>query len=679
MADISLETNMNQGAQPPVDNAPSKPTVAQFASLIKKRYPEYNDMDDLELTNSVIKKHPQYIREIDQQDYMTQGTKSERQKMFADQPWYDRALAGVGKGMMDIYEGAKQITPGLEADPEYAQTAEVYEEAAEDDIPSLVGELGGATAATIVPGAGAVGLVAKIGTKFPAIANIVSKSPKVAKVLGKILPGAAAGAGEAAVEFTPEEESRLQNSLYGGMFGAGGQLATKVIGKVGAKAWNAMKGKMKDAPTQELIDLATKYDVPLSFGDVSGKPIAKKAEVLLEEVPVLGTGKFREEGGKKATKAIKEVAEKYKAEIPGDDVGSGVQKGMERQLSKVKGKSKKLYDSVEELSGEASSAPKNAINTGKEIVTELSESDVPSDMLPHIKRIVDNMEKGKKTFKNMRKTRSDLSAEARKLSTNDPQGERYINKLRSAIEKDMDDLAKTTGNKELSTAYKKANKYYKDKVVPFREDRALKSALKSNKPDEIFNTFIKRGKKDRAQNFYNSLDEGGQSSVRYGMIEEAMEKSVKRSPKTNEEILSPARFAKHLEDLKDARGVFFKGEQAKELDGFTKLMRAAERFGQYGENQPTGAGLIPLALGGGAVGTYNVSPLALGAAVATTEGLKRLLTSKAGRNLLLASSKIKPDSPQAAKLVERASRMLGTASGVSTAKAEREINKKETK
>jgi hypothetical protein len=206
-----------------------------------------------------------------------------------------------------------------------------------------------------------------------------------------------------------------------------------------------------------------------------------------------------------------------------------------------------------------------------------------------------------------------------------------LQKLKGALEDDMKQFA-TSRNPKVAAAWKDADRYYRETVVPFK-DSALARAAKSSTPDEIYRTFIQRGKGDRAMNFYKALDQQGRDAVRYGMIRNAVDKATRENAP-----FSPAQFAKSLEDIQAATGVFFKGRQKQEIDGLIKLMRHAERAGQYMENPPTGQRVIPFLLGGATFGG------GIGHAIATSAGsfsIQKLLTTETGRNLLFRASKIK--------------------------------------
>jgi len=662
---------------------------AEFASQARNDFtgniPELAQLDDVSVVERMIQEDPRFIREFETQGFVQEQIKKEQQRGFAEAPLYERFLAGAGKGIMDIVQGGKQLV-GL-GDPDYEAESQVFEQAAEGDIPSLLGEITGSIAATAVPGTGGLGAI-KTLTKVPKllkVAKVAAKAPKIVKAAKIAGAGAAAGS----VEFTGEEESRAKNMVFGALFASGGAL----VGKVGAKAFNAFKGKMKNANLQELVDLAKKHDVPLSFGDVSQSPTAKKLEAILEDVPIVGTTGFRRKGIKKATKAIETFEDKTRKGIQG--VGEDIQFSLTTKSKKVKRKAAELYDKVEELSTDETIDPKSMKRAVNKILDDIEKSDVPSGVKQFYDKIKTKVERGDKTYSSLRATRSDLGNEIRKNQINDPNAARLAKTLKDAVEKDMEKLitkkidvgtfatpSKGRGlalkgekelipiaevgkaadktvtavikNTRLKEAFEKANKFYREKVVPITKKSLVKAQL-SDEPDQIMKGFIKAGQGDKAKNFFNALDESGRGAVRYGMVRDAVDKAFDESKKT----ISPGTFAGHLEKMKDARKVFFTGDAGKEIDGIVKLMRHAERHGRVGEVVPTGVRVVQAAglAGTAGLGFFNPALLAKvgGAAFAT----KTLLTSKAGRNFLLAASKIEPDSPKMQKLLERINRYLG--------------------
>jgi hypothetical protein len=275
------------------------------------------------------------------------------------------------------------------------------------------------------------------------------------------------------------------------------------------------------------------------------------------------------------------------------------------------------------------------------------------------------------TYTRMRRLRSSLGDLQREAA--EPATARYLSGVKTALEEDLEAFAKHSGVPELVKAGKQADTFYRTRIVPYREG-TLAKAIEKNLPDEIYNQFVRRGK-DRAQYFYNGLDTKGQAAVRYGMVEEAIEKANSGKP----DVFSPARFATSLKKIQDAHGVFFKGTPQWEIGGITKLMQHAERAAQYVENPPTGlrGSILTGMIGGGVGGGVLINPIAAVAAVGTllqARQLRSVLMTTRGRNFLLAASDMQPGSSAFQKRLDAFLRTLpaGSAGTVAAARAPEE-------
>jgi hypothetical protein len=231
----------------------------------------------------------------------------------------------------------------------------------------------------------------------------------------------------------------------------------------------------------------------------------------------------------------------------------------------------------------------------------------------------------------MRLLRSQLGDLAEKYAqgaTPNRSASKFFGDMRQAVESDITDFVASTGNDGIKKAYQRADAFYSNMVK--KQDRNLAKAMQSDKPDEIYNQFVKMGKGDRAANFYNALDQKGQAALRLKMADEAFGKAF--NEQTN--VFSPAKFAGEFERLSEPYGMVFKGADKAEMDGFVKLMRHVERAGQYMENPPTGVRLTDIAMVGGAA-TNPILTAKIGGASLLA---KTMFTTKAGKNLLMAAS-----------------------------------------
>ena len=653
--------------------------VQEFTEKVRSRKPEFSHLDDTDLIQMVAQRKPELLQSVDRDDMALTFKESrkrkisqERQKSFKSLSGYSRFMAGTGQGMLDTFMGIKQLLGGdTEA---YKETKRVYEEAAEGDVLSGLGEITGAIAATApIPGITGAKLAGKVA------APLVKKG---------IIAGTAAGVGGlmGATEFVDEEETRLKNATYGALFGAGGAGAGLLAKKVGTKAFNALKGRYKDANIQELMDLSKKYDIPLTKGDVTGKAPTRKTEVALES-KVGGISPEREVQSKAVDKAILKAEKMFrpkgeKKPLGPSEVGKRLKKSTEKGFAEARKVAKKNYDKVEKLSGGTKIIPENSLNAVNKIKKEMT-GDLPSEKttVDWFDQLYENLSTGKKNFSSLRKTRQQLGKEAQKYAVSDPNRRRQLLKIQSAIETDMEDaiegqiksmtarkgrsmkklagadlmnpfqkaemrketLKQTKKGEELKKAYEIAKKQYREDVVPYKTSKTLKSILKQEEPDQIFKTMIKDGYSDRAKTFYKALDKKGQETVEYGIIRSAMNKA--RTETEFGEVYSPVKFSSELDKLDEAAGIFINPSKKKYVDGVKKVLKAAKRAGQYMENPPTG-NRSEIAK------EIRNARLTLGLLPLLTKGEKFFATGK-GKNFILAASELEPGSVPMQNLIAK--------------------------
>lgn len=413
--------------------------------------------------------------------------------------------------------------------------------------------------------------------------------------------------------------------------------------------------------------------VPLSYGEMTNQPLVKRAETALEQVPFVGTSGARRRQQEAVTQAAtaeatwlreqmvqtpwRGLAEVQQAAQQGnrqaqqvlDDLNRAgedwpriVQASGNLRAYRARQVANRLYNRVEQLTqGMGYIEPARSTQVLDTVIQELDTAVVPD---PGTQRLFEQMRERllaqPRTYQQMRQFDSDVGDMVRDYyqGTNAVVGAKgvgSVTRLRAAIREDMDTFALQSGVPEVQEAVRRANRFYQRTVIPY-EDKALAQALASETPDEIYRAFIQRGHRDRAQNFYTALDQRGRAAVQYGMVSEAMEKAMQ--PTTG--LFSPAKFAGELERIREARGVFFRGQDAWQLDGLTRVMRAAERAGQFAENPPTGQRVIPWLILGGAGAGAAMAPGALAGTAAATRGLSWLLTSPAGSRLLLRAHRV---------------------------------------
>ena len=510
------------------------------------------------------------------------------------------------------------------------------------------------------------------------------------------------GAAVGAAQYAENTDDRLMNMGVGAAGGAIGQgVGEKVAGAVGkgvTKAVNARRGNLAPA-YKEIDDLGKQFDVRTSVGDINRGAMTGRAEVALEQVPVLGTGGFREAQANEAKAATGKLTGKlkqamsdtdYKAlptirqaaaagdrnaarvlnivETAGDDTGRVLQASAEVRAFREGKIASRLYDKVDEAvsaSGNDLVAPTKTEAVINAALDKQSASLAPDDdILRELSKVMERVNDTgvEKNFANMRLLRSQLGDLAEKYGSpvnGNKAASRVFADARQAVDDDIADFALNSGSTAIKKAYQRADKFYKNAMK--RSDKAIARAMDSNKPDEIYNAFVKTGKGDRANNFYQALDQKGQAALRYQMADEAINKATNESTGS----FSPAKFAGEFERMAEPYSNIFKGDDKKQMDGLVKLMRHVERAGQYKENPPTGNRVIPWLV----AGATAIDPTTAIRVGGLSLFAKSMLTTRAGKNLLLAANKL-PESQQAAmdRILMNAAK-VSAAAGAKTADA----------
>lgn len=511
-----------------------------------------------------------------------------------------------------------------------------------------------------------------------------------ARALDQGVRGAAVGA----ARYADNEDARAYNMAGGAIGGAagqvGGELVASGLGKVATKAINAKRGNI--APkAREVLDAGERFGVRTSVGDAGQGVFARKAETGMEQVPVIGMAGFREAQHSEAKTAVAAISDKLKAdmadieykqlpklkaaadsgdrnaarvlnvvETAGDDSGKVLQASAEMRAWREGQIANKMYDKVGEAVAKQSDsivAPTNTNNVLNAKIADEAASLAPDEKLVRdLDAISERLGDPNitKNFSNMRLLRTQLGDMTEKYmrGTNpNKSAAKFFGDLRKAVDDDIDDFVTRSGSPEVKTAYKRADDYYKR--IMSKRDRAVAKAMSSDTPDEIYKTFIKTGKGDRAANFYRNLDKKGQAALRHQMAEEAVEKATNESTGN----FSPAKFAGEFERMAEPYERIFKGDDKKQMDGFVKLMRHIERAGQYRENPPTGNRVIPWLVAGASAIDPTMAVRVGGASLFA----KAMLTTKAGKNLLLAANKLPPERQEALdNLIQKAAKLAAS-------------------
>jgi len=411
----------------------------------------------------------------------------------------------------------------------------------------------------------------------------------------------------------------------------------------------------KNIMQQDIIKQGEKFNVPVYYDDIGGAA-SKKLGLATEEIPIVGTSAGRAKQAVAATEAMSKKAVQLDV---GDEIPELLQKGLQGKLKSFRTTSGKLYDKASGLLN-----PRGAVDTNK-FDAAIDAQILAQEKLGTAanKNAVELLKKYKDAprgdFALMREIRSQLGSDVSDFYTGgSPIGEKgvgAIQNIKNALEVDMSKFADDAGG-QAKQMWRKADAFYRKGVIPFKQ-AGLKQIVKSDEPEKAWKYLVAQGGvRSRAVRMYTALTPEGRSTVRYGLVKEAIDKA------TTKQGISPAKFAGYLEKHSDAVKTFFKGKELDEIEGIQRLMRQVERAGQFAEAPPTGKRVIPFILGGQAVASF-FSPAAATATAgiaAATKTISLLFQTKAGRNALIAASKYKTGTPQMEKLTKYIASTIAT-------------------
>jgi hypothetical protein len=534
------------------------------------------------------------------------------------------------------------------------------------------------------------GFLGELGSTAPLAAGSIG--PTLLSTAGR---SALSGAGISAASFANDAEQRTDNTAFGAIGGAIGGTLGKVLASGIVKGINVIKNNLQK-PAQEIMNTGDEFGVRTSTGDLTQNPFIQRAEVAMEQVPVVGTSGFRKAQQEEVKQAAKNLLGKFKQNLSStefkslnniqnaaasgdknaqrivgiinsaDDTGKVLQAAAEVKSWRASNIASQMYNRVEALAGNSRVPTSNTVQAIDSVIASDSKV-VPNERL--LNELTSIREKVSDptinvNFSELRNARSRLGELVDQWGR-DGESTAGLTAIRNSIDQDMSDFALSSGKPELINAFKNANGFYRNWQTG--RDKALANSMRSQTPDQIYNTFIKVGQGDKAKNFYRNLDPKGQAALRFEMINKAIEKASNES----KDVFSPAKFALEFERLNKPYQNIFSGSDKAQMDSFVKLMRHVERAGQYAENPPTGNRIAPILMGGAAVAN---APLAIKAATVT--GIANVLfTTKAGQRLLLASKELPVGSEKLTnilKMAEKLSQQSGRAGSTSEQKRSNE-------
>ena len=612
-----------------------KPTAPDFVGIAKDEKSGLENFQPAKETNrKPVVERPQSAITFD--EFMPSGEDADAsvQTVKPESPPF---MARVGRGMMDVAQGAKQIYLNATDPAAGAQ----YTKDVGDEVATY--EKGVATD----PGRLGVDWARILGNAAPAAAVPVATGLGLAG-LGS---AAAVGAGTAALNFVPEGGNRWANAGYGAVGGPLGKVIGTGLGATAGKVINAVKGRYADPAAQATAEAAKKFGVDLRVGDLT-KGMAS-TENILENVPFSGVGGRMETQTKQLATMLKMGEDKFMpAKIQSgvaDDPNKLMAESINRQYATNKTEVDGLYTKMRDLSGGAKFDPTEAKTTAIELLNKemtLPASQRNAAMVSELQGVLkwEPMD-----FATGHATRSRMGESLAQLNRKQVSGTASrvevaaMTKLQKAVERDMEVAA--NANPDLLKAWKAADATYRVKLAPYNDSSVQKIMNGEFDTDLFANKYLKADRPNLANEILGLMDDEGKQAAKYAVYKRAQNRAT--DPKLEAGISNKA-FETEI-GLGSAEKAIFSKDEQEYLKQITDVMRATRRAPSWAADPKTGNRLAKMTglgslIGGGAGAGLMLEPVTAATSIASAIGLGRGLNaaswSRGGKALALSPTDI---------------------------------------
>jgi len=335
--------------------------------------------------------------------------------------------------------------------------------------------------------------------------------------------------GSAAFGALEDPENRLSSAATFG--GISGILDASLGGLGKLRPSKLFRGTLSPEELQRNLDITR--GTSTSLGDVIQSPSLKyNYENILAKIPGAGaTNKMQE-----TAVQVKDKGKELLARILGENEPENVKKTLNESLKKsyreAKEQKRDLYKKTEDIADQMglTVGRSNLSSTSSNILQEIEKSPELKRQLPS--SIMEDLQfyKNPENFNNLRRSnilKGNLGTEARKLlKSGDEYHSGIYSQLRDALGRDIEESIQSKGSPELKSEYDAAQKFYREKIVPFEDKDVVKFVRKGADPDLIISSFIKKGSNDRSNlldKLAHKLPQSQKGLLPYGFLSSSLE------------------------------------------------------------------------------------------------------------------------------------------------------------
>lgn len=467
------------------------------------------------------------------------------------------------------------------------------------------------------------------------VANALTQQP-VAQVAGGVTGAVSA---EAANQAGLPWPVQFGAAMLGGMAGGGATNALLNTGKKAPAAANALQTSQRLIPNAgQVVKEGERAGVRVMTSDV--KPpktrLGKLARNMGDSIPLAGTAGPRAKQQVERSDAVRKLMEDFGADKTAvEAVSADLVKTRGTAISKLTEAKKSV---IENIKG-AVPAPKAIAEIDKQ-VAKLKGIDGTA-----FKPVVDRLEGFKKALQSgktleqvegQRRLLGDLFSDTT-LASIKGDGQKAINAIYNPLKEDMGAFIEATAGPAAKAKWAGANERL-SAMAGELDASAFKNLLNKAEttPESAAKIIFGKTPSDMRR-LYGSLSDKGRAKAQSAILFQAAEKS------TTNDIISPQMFAKAMEAMSDATGVFFSPADKARIEGMTRLIKSTQHASDAAANPLTGAQNTPLVAG---VTIGQIFGTAALPATAMAGLLARAYESKPVRDAFLRLGRTKPNSPQ---------------------------------
>lgn len=488
-----------------------------------------------------------------------------------------------------------------------------------------------------------------------------------AQPVAQMAGGAGAGAaGQAVREAGGTPAGEIAASLLGGVAG-------------GAAASRAMAPRV--APTtptvQPIVEEASRRGVPVMTSDVVPPEtfIGKAGQRLGERIPIAGTGPLRAEQQQARIEAVRNVLRDFGADDAAnlsDDIMRDLASKRSAEIQKYASSKKEV---INRLADKGEVPVPRALAAIDDQIADLTRrrtegSDEAIQRLQQIKTDVQNRDLFQiEAYRQdeLSKIFKDDPARPMSIAARDA-GEKALRAIYGPVREDMIDFIKKTGERRDVDKFMVANKRLSETANELKM-ASLKSVLKSGEAtSEVVNRLLFSQKPSEVRQLYTSLTPSGRATARASILSQAAEKA-KFELQDGTRMFSPEKFNAEIKRLQPQIGVFFRGDDLKQVEGLSRVLNLTRRAGEAGVATATGQETVPF-VAGSALQSFLGS---FGGTLAAAGGIgltARIYESAPVRNLMMKLGTTKRGSAEEAAIAKRLLTTIQTQSEAIQAKAQ---------